>query len=77
MPSTGSRISLMMDSRALAYTAKNFRIYSKKLNSHNKILKKWQHTCMVLALGESHPITMEFMQQSASNAKSVEQLVCL
>ena len=33
-------------------------------------------TYMVLALGESHPITMQFMQQSAERTKSVEQLVC-
>ena len=28
---------------------------------------------MVLAFGESHPIIVQFMQQSAERAKSVEQ----
>lgn len=33
-------------------------------------------TYMVLNLGESHHITMQFMQQSAERAQSVQQLVC-
>ena len=33
-------------------------------------------TYMVLAFEESHPIIVQFMQQFAERAKSVEQLVC-
>ena len=31
---------------------------------------------MVVAFGEWHPITVQYIQQSAESAKSDEQLVC-
>ena len=69
MPSVGSiSTTVMMDNPAFAYTAKNCKnskctYKAEILNIHNTNLEKVA-TYMVLSLGESHLITMQFMQQS-------------
>ena len=71
----------MMDNQAFAFTAKNCKttnVYTAEILEAKQSQQNLEQvaTYMVLALGESHSITMQFMQQSAERAKSVKQLVC-